>query len=190
MCRPTRRKKGAARRILTAPCIKLALAVPQSIGMVERTFEAGQEQILGVGISAYPPGVIKHSTMYENRKAISTRITKSIRRISPTSCRVRQKLVFCNSSLGIFVNMVCRFMDSLCANNGACSYADKDTTGFVGVVSRPTRRIQKVLPKLFLQHLYGKLPWMSPIKNVKYTNTRSWARTDSSVKFNDEKLLR
>lgn len=47
VCRPTRRKKGAARRNLTAPCLKLALAVPQFIGMVERTFEAGLELILG-----------------------------------------------------------------------------------------------------------------------------------------------
>jgi hypothetical protein len=44
-------KKGAARRNLTAPCLKLALAVPQSIGMVERTFEAGQELILGTKLA-------------------------------------------------------------------------------------------------------------------------------------------
>src|SRR5215203_4648779 len=78
-------RRGAARRDLAAPLLKLALNISQAIG---------QEQILRIGISGYPPGEKKHSAMYKNGKAISTRITRTMRRISPTSCRVRRKLVF------------------------------------------------------------------------------------------------
>lgn len=46
-----KKKKGAARGNLTAPCLQLALAVPQSIGMFERTFEAGQELLLGMKLA-------------------------------------------------------------------------------------------------------------------------------------------
>jgi hypothetical protein len=52
--------------------------------MVERMSEAEQEQTLGVGVCGYPAGEIKHSTRYENRKAISAEITSAISRISPT----------------------------------------------------------------------------------------------------------
>jgi hypothetical protein len=64
--------------------LKLALDVPQFIGVVERTLEAEQEQTLGIGVGNYPAGEIKLSARYENRKAISARITSTISRISPT----------------------------------------------------------------------------------------------------------
>jgi len=60
-----------------------------------------------------PVGMSRLSTIYEAIKAIITRITSAVSKISPILERVFKNLVFCGSTLGIFVKVVGRSIGSL-----------------------------------------------------------------------------